>query len=134
MEKFEKKKLKIIFSKNFAQNGYISQKKVKGIPLFFDRFWWGKKYREFPCILTPMIFLPTFFFQAHLASPPPQTPTAHPITHTLPNPKLPNLPNPIQPPGSTNTQSYKYYSTEQLAMVIVILFTKTSERIVLYNR
>ena len=34
--------------------------------MFFDRFWWGKKYREFPCILTPMLFFtPIFFFHAH---------------------------------------------------------------------
>ena len=40
--------------------------------------------------------------------PPPKTPIAHPITHTLPTPK------PTRPPGSTNTQLYKYYSNEQL--------------------
>ena len=40
-----------------------------------------------------------------LVFPPPQTHIAHPITHT---------PNPPRPPGSTKTQSYKYYSNEQL--------------------
>ena len=61
--KNQRKKLKIIFSKNFAQNGYISQKKVKGIPLFFDRFWWGKKTQGISFYFDTHAFIyPHFFF------------------------------------------------------------------------
>ena len=110
----KKKIRKLILSKNFAHFGkfldfWRFSKKLQGNLLYFDRPCddFRKNYKEISCILTDhggSLVLHVLCYSL------PPTPN----THRPPNHPHPPTPKSHTTPRSTNTQSYKYYSNDQL--------------------